>query len=534
MCRLGGSRGAIGGAVLVASKVLRALALLAGYRVLADGLSSVLFAAATLGFTSVVLLVLQRPWTGKELSTKHMVKVAVQSLLLGSSFVLWAGGLLLCGPATTVMLEYTEVMLLRMGRSLLGTQEVHNKRATRLGSIGRSLAVLASVCVLLAWEGAGRDHDDSRPRGLSAGAEARGNATQALAADTALPLGLLRAPGKAGRKHAVRQPWVGGAAGAGEGGDVHATALGINDMQGWDGDARDPAREVGAEEGGGEDMGDGDDDESLRAKRARRRRQQERDIDAAIPLEFAARTPVEFLTGIGLHVLASTLSALRKGQAHAAGREVGGPKRLFALACPTAVLWLYLLIVYAWLSDRASAAFVVEAGGGGVAVGVGRIDASKHPIAAVAGAWRQLLQFAGMGLLVPFYAGNFADKNLPASDSARIGLLSSVACFVFTWAVLSSLLPLKSSGVRVQHDDQTSIARTRARTHARTHALTLARARARAHTHTHTHTHRFACRRWNCRRGLWPSLSCFSCYRWGTRSATTRYPSGYTVCRGWT
>ena len=85
MCRLGGSRGAIGGAVLVASKVLRALALLAGYRVLADGLSSVLFAAATLGFTSVVLLVLQRPWTGKELSTKHTVKVAVQSLLLGSS-----------------------------------------------------------------------------------------------------------------------------------------------------------------------------------------------------------------------------------------------------------------------------------------------------------------------------------------------------------------------------------------------------------------------------------------------------------------
>ena len=520
MCRLGGSRGAIGGAVLVASKVLRALALLAGYRVLADGLSSVLFAAATLGFTSVVLLVLQRPWTGKELSTKHTVKVAVQSLLLGSSFVLWAGGLLLCGPATTVMLEYTEVMLLRMGRSLLGTQEVHNKRATRLGSIGRSLAVLASVCVLLAWEGVGRDHDDSRPRGLSAGAEARGNTTQALAAETALPLGLLQAPRKARRKHAGRQPWVGGAAGAGGGAGGHATALGINDMQGWDGNVRDPAREVGAEEGGGEDMGDGDDDESLRAKRARRRRQQERDIDAAIPLEFAARTPVEFLTGIGLHVLASTLSALRKGQAHVAGREVGGPKRLFALACPTAVLWLCLLIVYAWLSDRASATFVVEAGGGGV--GVGRVDASKHPIAAVAGAWRQLLQFAGMGLLVPFYAGNFADKNLPASDSARIGLLSSVACFVFTWAVLSSLLPLLSFGVRVEHDEQTSLARTRARTHAPTLS------------HTHTQTHRSACRRWNCRRGSWPSLSCFSCYRWGTRSATTRYPSGYTVCRGWT
>jgi hypothetical protein len=51
-----------------------------------------------------------------------------------------------------------------------------------------------------------------------------------------------------------------------------------------------------------------------------------------------------------------------------------------------------------------------------------------------------------MGLLVPFYAANFADKNLPASDAARIGLLSSVACFVFTWAVRLSPMEL-SSGV---------------------------------------------------------------------------------------
>jgi hypothetical protein len=35
----------------------------------------------------------------------------------------------------------------------------------------------------------------------------------------------------------------------------------------------------------------------------------------------AARTPLEFVTGIGLHVLASTLSALRKGQAHVASRQ---------------------------------------------------------------------------------------------------------------------------------------------------------------------------------------------------------------------
>ena len=59
------------------------------------------------------------------------------------------------------------------------------------------------------------------------------------------------------------------------------------------------------------------------------------------------------------------------------------------------------------------------------------------------------MQFAGMGLLVPFYAGNFADKNLPGSDSARIGLVSSVASFVFTWAVRMSPMELSSGVVAV-------------------------------------------------------------------------------------
>jgi hypothetical protein len=65
---------------------------------------------------------------------KQMAKVVVQSVLLGSSFVLWAGGLLLCGPATTVMLEYTEVMLLRLGRSV-------SSRAVR----GRSARLVMNV-----------------------------------------------------------------------------------------------------------------------------------------------------------------------------------------------------------------------------------------------------------------------------------------------------------------------------------------------------------------------------------------------------
>ena len=154
-------------------------------RVLAAGLSSVVFAAATLAITSVVLLVLQRPWNGKGLGARQAAKVVVQSLLLGSSFVLWAGGLLLCGPATTVMLEYTEVMLLRMGRSI--SSRGGRGRSARLIAAGKPLGVLASICILLAWEGLGR-HTVDAPSGL-------GNSTMSA-----------RLQG-GGPRRVVRQPW---------------------------------------------------------------------------------------------------------------------------------------------------------------------------------------------------------------------------------------------------------------------------------------------------------------------------------------
>jgi hypothetical protein len=75
-------RGVVGGAVLVASKLLRGLALIAGYRVLSWGMTTVHFAWATLAIASAVLLVTQRPWVGKPLTTVLRVKAIIQSLLL--------------------------------------------------------------------------------------------------------------------------------------------------------------------------------------------------------------------------------------------------------------------------------------------------------------------------------------------------------------------------------------------------------------------------------------------------------------------
>ena len=325
----GSSRGAIGGAVLVASKVLRALALLAAYRVLAAGLSSVVFAAATLAITSVVLLILQRPWTGMKLGVRQVVKVVMQSLLLGSSFVLWAGGLLLCGPATTVILEYTEVMLLQLGRSILSRRLATH----RLVSMGKSLGLLATVCILLAWEGLGRDVSDQMPRSA--------RLPNSSLPSMAMPVGFQ------GRAHVVRQPWregrgqgdEGGTEGAGEGIEIakkeanampqrvprmeglrdakipvamaHGLAMsGLdaigNDYAGeheWEDSIEDLRREQAlfqAEEAAAKlAKGEGDKAASNTQKRTNTNLDSERDQNAAIPFEFAARTPLEFVTGIG-------------------------------------------------------------------------------------------------------------------------------------------------------------------------------------------------------------------------------------------
>jgi hypothetical protein len=140
----------------------------------------------------------------------------------------------------------------------------------------------------------------------------------------------------------------------------------------------------------------------------------------------------EFLAGAAMHFLSAGLSALRKLQAQGAAKELGGPKRLFALAAPLAVVQLSLLLAVSGplLHRRAPAPSREMAG---VLAGAG-----AH--------WRELLQFAGMGLVVPFFAGNFADKHLPGAECARIGLLSSVGAFLVTWGVRFSP-PELSAGV---------------------------------------------------------------------------------------
>eukprot|EP00282_Hemiselmis_andersenii_P023015 CAMPEP_0172014628 /NCGR_PEP_ID=MMETSP1041-20130122/10042_1 /TAXON_ID=464988 /ORGANISM="Hemiselmis andersenii, Strain CCMP439" /LENGTH=576 /DNA_ID=CAMNT_0012669423 /DNA_START=235 /DNA_END=1962 /DNA_ORIENTATION=- len=338
-------RSTLGGIVLVASKVLRSLALLSAYHALHAGLSYPFFASCTLAMASVALLALQRPWVGTPIKgVKAWAKLAIQSALLGLGFVCWASGLHLCGPAVTMMLEYVEVILLRLCIMLRDTESGSALRSGKLAHAIRSLALFAMACFVIVWD-----------------------------------TGVLQPP----PAEAIADP----------------SQLGEGEW-GWEGSV----------DGGGNGTDAGG----------------KADADVPpMPLDFAARTAGEFASGMFMLLLASAFSAARKLQAVHASKVVGGPKRLFALSAPLAAAGLVPFFVYSAVrrrhSERAPAAGAV-----------GLVESHHMPL------------FALMGLLVPFYAGNFADKNLPGGESARVGLFASVMSFVITWAVRMSPIELSS------------------------------------------------------------------------------------------
>ncbi|EKX52198.1 hypothetical protein GUITHDRAFT_133916 [Guillardia theta CCMP2712] len=403
-------RSAIGGGVLVASKVLRALALLAAYRALDGGTTTILFAVATLAFASLVLLLLQRPWTGKKLVVKHVVKIVVQSTLLASSFLVWTRGLFLCGPATTVMLEYTEVILLRLGRKLSSRA---SRGRSKWWSIARSLALFFASCLVLLWE---RRQSYAADDDVPLKHAVRGNRTSFISP----PHGYdkehhgtrsLSSHAKEHKRHKFSLS------------SVLAHELEVSGL--------DSTINFGEEQEKPSELEDARLSEPATEDEDNISIDIDFDDDSTLPFQFAARSLSEFATGIGMHVLAAALSALRKGQLHSASKDLGGPKRLFALACPLSAILLLLVSFYSKLF---------------LTFGIRSLQADQSLFLTVRIHWRELLQFSCMGLLVPFYAGNFADKHLPGSDCARIGLLSSVASFLFTWAVRMSPVEL-SSGV---------------------------------------------------------------------------------------
>lgn len=65
---------------------------------------------------------------------------------------MWASGLHLCGPAVTMMLEYVEVVMLRLWVMLKDKESGSLFRNGKLGHALRSLALFGAACLVMVWE----------------------------------------------------------------------------------------------------------------------------------------------------------------------------------------------------------------------------------------------------------------------------------------------------------------------------------------------------------------------------------------------
>ncbi|KAJ9564436.1 hypothetical protein OSB04_000402 [Centaurea solstitialis] len=75
------------------------------------GASVVLFIFSCLVPSSVVFLVMQRPWKGRPLANTQVVPSVINGALTALYFILWGIGLKSCGPVRAVLAEYSGAVL---------------------------------------------------------------------------------------------------------------------------------------------------------------------------------------------------------------------------------------------------------------------------------------------------------------------------------------------------------------------------------------------------------------------------------------
>ncbi|KAI3665541.1 hypothetical protein L6452_44168 [Arctium lappa] len=96
----------------VIGSFLRIWSVYSMYRYLSQtGASVVLFIFSCLVPSSVVFLVLQRPWKGRPLANTQVVPSVINGALTALYFILWGIGLKSCGPVRAVLAEYSGAVL---------------------------------------------------------------------------------------------------------------------------------------------------------------------------------------------------------------------------------------------------------------------------------------------------------------------------------------------------------------------------------------------------------------------------------------
>ncbi|GKU97575.1 hypothetical protein SLEP1_g10710 [Rubroshorea leprosula] len=106
------------------------------------GASSVLFIFCCLVPSSLLFLLLQKPWKGRPLSNSQVYPSVVNGAITAIYFILWVKGLKSCGPLRAIMAEYSGAVLGVLSAVLYG------RRGHVWKKVGGLIAMLAALYLL--------------------------------------------------------------------------------------------------------------------------------------------------------------------------------------------------------------------------------------------------------------------------------------------------------------------------------------------------------------------------------------------------
>ncbi|XP_022759250.1 zinc transporter 5 [Durio zibethinus] len=113
------------------------------YRYLTQtGASVVLFIFSCLVPSSIIFLLLQKPWKGRPLSNTQVVPSVINGAITALYFILWGKGLKSCGPLRAILAEYSGAVLGVLSAVLYG------QRGHVWKKVGGLIAMLASFYFL--------------------------------------------------------------------------------------------------------------------------------------------------------------------------------------------------------------------------------------------------------------------------------------------------------------------------------------------------------------------------------------------------
>jgi hypothetical protein len=113
------------------------------------GAPVVLFLFCCLVPSSIIFLIIQKPWKGRALSNQQIVPSLINGVITALYFILWGKGLKSCGPLRAILSEYSGAVLGVLSGVLYGRRGHVWKKVFILHSISSQCNQLTSTIYIV-------------------------------------------------------------------------------------------------------------------------------------------------------------------------------------------------------------------------------------------------------------------------------------------------------------------------------------------------------------------------------------------------